>query len=107
MPTVLELVGLKPPDGLEGRSLVPLLKGGRLEQMPARVTKLAQPHAKPGSGVPENSTGTIARVDAEWKLISVRRPPARGGKKWSSTTGARIARTGTTLLRGIRKSRPV
>lgn len=70
LPTVLELLGVKPSSGMEGRSLVPLLAGGHLNPAaPAMSTKLALPHAKPGGAVPENSTDTVARVEAEWKLI--------------------------------------
>lgn len=70
LPTVLDLLGVKPASGIEGRSLVPLLAGGRLSPaVPAMSTKLALPQAKPGGAVPENLTDTIARVEPEWKLI--------------------------------------
>ncbi len=69
MPTVLDLLGLTKPEGIEGRSLVPLLKGGRGPAVPAMATKLALPEARPGGGVPENLTDTIARVEPDWKLI--------------------------------------
>ena len=69
-PTVLDLLGLKSVEGLEGRSLVPLLNGGAsAAPVPAWSTKLRLPIAKPGSGVPENLTDSIARVEPEWKLI--------------------------------------
>ena len=70
LPTVLDLLGVKAADGIEGRSLTPLLKGGRLDSVvPAMSTKLALPQAQPGGGAPENLTDTIARVEPEWKLI--------------------------------------
>ncbi len=69
-PTVLDLLGLKLPEGIEGRSLGPLLTGGRLDpSAPAMSTKLALPQAKPGGGVPENLTDSFARVEPDWKLI--------------------------------------
>ncbi len=70
LPTVLDLLSLKPAVGIEGRSLAPLLAGGRLDKaVPAMSTKLALPEAKPGGAVPENLTDTIARVEPEWKLL--------------------------------------
>ena len=80
LPTVLDLLGLKQPDGIEGRSLAPLLSGARLAPLPAMSTKLALPTAKPGGAVPENLTDTIARVEPEWKLI-YRLQPGRAGLK--------------------------
>ena len=69
-PTVLDLLGLKSVEGLEGRSLAPLLNGRpSAAPVPAMSTKLTLPVAKPGGGVPENLTDTIARVESDWKLI--------------------------------------
>ena len=79
MPTVLDLLGLKVPDGLEGRSLVLLWKDApHGPAVPAMSTKLALPLAKPGGGVPENLTDTFARVQPDWKLIY--RPQAAGAR---------------------------
>jgi len=80
LPTVLDLLGLKPADGIEGRSLTPLLSGAHLEALPAMSTKLALPEAKPGGAVPENLTDTFARVEHDWKLI-YRAQPARAHLK--------------------------
>ena len=41
MPTVLDLVGGRAPDGIEGRSLVPLLTGARNRSEPRRVHRVA------------------------------------------------------------------
>jgi arylsulfatase A-like enzyme len=80
LPTVLDLLGLKPADGIEGRSLVPLFTGAHLAALPAMSTKLALPEAKPGGAVPENLTDTFARVEPDWKLI-YRAQPARAHLK--------------------------
>ncbi len=70
MPTVLELAGVKPPDGLQGQSLAPLLKGQTFTRTaPVMASKLALPKAKPGGGVPENLTDTFARIEPGWKMI--------------------------------------
>jgi len=69
LPTVLDLLGLQPATGIEGRSLAPLLAGAHLAALPAMSTKLALPDAKPGTAVRENLTDTIARVELDWKLI--------------------------------------
>jgi arylsulfatase A-like enzyme len=79
-PTVLDLLGLKQADGIEGRSLAPLLSGNHLEAMPAMSTKLALPEAKPAGAVPENLTDTFARVEQDWKLI-YRTQPGRAHLK--------------------------
>jgi choline-sulfatase len=70
MPTVLELVGVKPPDEIHGQSLAPLLRGQAFSRKaPVMASKLALPRAKVGGGVPENLTDTVAHVDHDWKLI--------------------------------------
>ena len=70
MPTVMELIGAKPPPTAQGQSLAPLLKGHPFRRNGAVIaSKLALPRAKPGGGVPENLTDSFARIDAQWKLI--------------------------------------
>lgn len=69
-PTVLDLLGLKPPAGIEGRTLLPLMRAGQPgSTAPAVSTKLALPSGTPDSGVPEYLTDTFARVEPGWKLI--------------------------------------
>jgi arylsulfatase A-like enzyme len=53
-PTILDLLGLKPPGGIEGRTLLPLMRAGQPgSTAPAMSTKLALPSATADSGVPE------------------------------------------------------
>jgi iduronate 2-sulfatase len=49
-PTLLQLCGLKPPDGLEGRSMVPLLRKPSLEWKDAAFTTYYKPLPKLGTG---------------------------------------------------------
>jgi arylsulfatase A-like enzyme len=70
MPTLLELVNVKLPEGIQGQSLVPLLKGQKFtRRAPVMASKLALPKAKVGGGVPENLTDSYARIDSGWKVI--------------------------------------
>jgi arylsulfatase A-like enzyme len=70
MPTVLELVDVKPPPGIHGQSIVALLRGQQFTRTaPVMASKLALPKAKEGGGVPENLTDTYARIDVDWKFI--------------------------------------
>lgn len=70
MPTLLEIAGAKLPEGIQGQSLAPLLKGQSFTRTaPVMSSKLALPRAKPGGGVPENLTNTFARIEADWKVI--------------------------------------
>jgi choline-sulfatase len=69
MPTILELLDLKPPDILQGQALVPLARGLPFRRRtPVMTSRFAHAGAKPG-GVPENRINTFAMVDANWKLI--------------------------------------
>lgn len=70
MPTILEFANVKPPAGIQGESLVRLIKGQPFaRKTPIMATKLALPRAKEGGGVPENLTDTFARIDADWKFV--------------------------------------
>jgi arylsulfatase A-like enzyme len=69
LPTVLDLMGVKPEGIIEGQSLLPLLKGQPFQRKRAVMSsRFAHPNAKPG-GLPENLTGTFAWFDSNWKLI--------------------------------------
>jgi arylsulfatase A-like enzyme len=81
MPTVLEMVDGKVPDGIHGQSLLPLLKGQPFTRSaPVMASKLALPKAKEGGGVPENLTDSFARIDGRWKFI-YRAQATRAGLK--------------------------
>ena len=66
-PTVLDLLGLKTPQNLDGRSLQPLLKGGELPSAPA-WSETWQPWTSYGW-----SPLKSVRLD-EWKLIAAPKP---------------------------------
>ncbi|MFN7995028.1 MAG: sulfatase [Bryobacteraceae bacterium] len=70
MPTVLELLGVKPPEMVQGQSLVPLARGSAFRRRnPVMTSRYAHPRAKPDGPVPENRINTFAVVDSRWKLI--------------------------------------
>ena len=81
MPTILELTGIRPEGGvLQGVSVAPLARGGATlnRKQPVMSSRFRYPNVRPSGFVPENQTGTIARIDAQWKLIS-RDQPERAG----------------------------
>lgn len=79
MPTVLDLVGLKSPEVVEGQNLVPLLKGQPFKrQNLVMSSRFAAAH--PEGIVPENSTDSFAVVNARWKFI-YRNKAAKAGIK--------------------------
>jgi choline-sulfatase len=67
MPTLLDLAGVRPPAGLQGRSLAPVLRAGagpvRLEPRPA----ISEKHARSGSSTEHIASTAI--VSGRWKLI--------------------------------------
>ncbi|MBZ5593136.1 MAG: sulfatase-like hydrolase/transferase [Acidobacteriia bacterium] len=69
MPTVLDLLGLKIPDLLQGQSLAAFVKGETFRRRgPVMTSRYAHPDSKPG-GIPENRIDTVALLDATWKLV--------------------------------------
>jgi arylsulfatase len=82
MPTLLELAGRRKPEGLQGRSLRPLLvaegappAGGPLAWQARPVFAEKQPMG--GSDHP-NASESYAIVEGDWKLIhNVARPPEK------------------------------
>jgi arylsulfatase A-like enzyme len=70
MPTVLDLLGVKIPDVVEGQSLAPFAKGQVFRRRsPVMTSRFADPEAKKIGFVPENRIDAIAFLDANWKLI--------------------------------------
>jgi uncharacterized sulfatase len=70
MPTVLELVGVRGDEIVQGQSLAPLARGLPFQRKGAvMASRFAHPSASPRGLVPEYRTGTFARIDADWKLI--------------------------------------
>lgn len=68
MPTILDLLGLKIPDLVEGQSLAAFVKGEPFQRRgPVMTSRYASPHAR--GIVPENGTDTVALLDANWKLL--------------------------------------
>jgi arylsulfatase A-like enzyme len=69
-PTVLDLLGLKIPEVVEGQSLAPFAKGQPFQRRsPVMTSRFADPEAKKIGFVPENRIDAIAFLDANWKLI--------------------------------------
>jgi len=80
MPTVMEMVGLKPPPIIEGQSLLPLALGRSFERRGLVVSnKFAAPH--PIGLVPENQVDSFAIVDSKWKFIYRNKAAKVGIKK--------------------------
>jgi arylsulfatase A-like enzyme len=71
MPTVLDLVGIKIPDVVEGQSLAPFAKGVPFQRSsPVMTSRFAHPYSKNNDEfTPENHIDSMALVDANWKLI--------------------------------------
>jgi arylsulfatase A-like enzyme len=67
LPTVLELAGLPEPEGVQGRSLVPALRGEALPHQPAFSEKWLRDEEDPA--VRRQGVESFAVVDERWKLI--------------------------------------
>ncbi len=69
MPTVAALLSVPLNGVIQGENLVPLLRGQPFQRRgPVMSSRFAHPNFRPG-GVPENRTGTFARIDANWKFL--------------------------------------
>jgi arylsulfatase A-like enzyme len=79
MPTLLEISRLPAPEGMQGRSLVPLLAGpaGEARGGPGRsaIVEKAATKGDVGGAPPPRDTESFAVVSAGWKLVhNVKRP---------------------------------
>ena len=77
LPTVLEALDLPPPDGVEGRSLFPLLRGERDEPRIAYADalNLQDTHAPLKRLPPSQKDDLYVAMDRRWKLIHHRQQP--------------------------------
>jgi arylsulfatase A-like enzyme len=70
MPTVLDLLGLRIPDAVEGQSLSPFIKGRPFQRRgPVMTSRFAHPYSQHNELLPENHIDSVALLDASWKLI--------------------------------------
>lgn len=70
MPTVLDLLGLKIPDVVQGQSLAPFAVGRPFQRRgPVMTSRSAHPYGQRNELAPENHIDSVARLDATWKLI--------------------------------------
>jgi arylsulfatase A-like enzyme len=77
MPTILDLLGLKTPELVEGQSLMPLARGQSFQRRGLVVSsRLAGVH--PVGPVPENAADSFAIINAKWKFI-YRKNAAKAG----------------------------
>ncbi|MFN7919032.1 MAG: sulfatase [Bryobacteraceae bacterium] len=70
MPTLLDLAGVPAGGILQGVSVAPLLKGQPFRrQQPVMSSRFRYPNVRSTGAVPENLTGTVARIDSKWRLV--------------------------------------
>jgi arylsulfatase A-like enzyme len=70
LPTVLDLLGLKIPDVVQGQSLAPFARGQPFTRRgPVMTSRFAHPEVKHTAVIPENRIDTVALLDTNWKLI--------------------------------------
>ena len=79
-PTLLEVFGMAAPDDLQGRSLLPLVRGEpETDRRPAFITARSDPHRVPHLGVPLSSRGLVRAIRLPGlKLIEY--PTPEGGQ---------------------------
>jgi choline-sulfatase len=79
MPTLLDLTATRAEGIMQGVSVVPLTKGMPLNRkQPVMSSRFRYANVRPTNFVPENQTGTIARIDSQWKLITRDQPQKSG-----------------------------
>ncbi len=73
LPTILDLAGLPPPEIAQGRSLAPLLRGGKLDPRPVILDEF---RVDEGSG---QMVGNLEMMDGRWGASLEIAPVAPGG----------------------------
>jgi arylsulfatase A-like enzyme len=70
MPTVLDLIGVKAPDVIQGQTLAPFVKGQPFRRRGLLVTsRFAHPYGQSRELIPEDHIDSMALLNANWKLI--------------------------------------
>jgi arylsulfatase A-like enzyme len=70
MPTVLDLIGVKIPDVVQGQSLAPFARGQSFRRRGLLVTsRFAHPYGQSNELIPEDHIDSIALLNTNWKLI--------------------------------------
>jgi arylsulfatase A-like enzyme len=80
MPTILDLLGLKTPEMVEGQSLTPLIAGRPFKRR-GLVISSRFAAARAAGPVPESFTDSFAITDAHWKFIYRNKAAKAGVKK--------------------------